>query len=193
MYIKSVSFLNDVRCFNKGESFLFADINLLVGDQGSGKSTLLDLLSKNDRDIEVALTPRGESGVDTFFFDAEKMNPRMNDPQNYTNPNGTNCGIGYGRALLSRFKSHGEVLVGFTIDALKRAENSVIFLDEPESSLSLRNQFRLAEEIKGAAKRNCQLVVATHSLIMIQSVPQVLSLEYRKWMGSRRFINHNRR
>jgi predicted ATPase len=46
--------------------------------------------------------------------------------------------------------SHGEVLVDFTVNAIKKAKNCVILLDEPESALSIRNQWKLVKEIKKA-------------------------------------------
>lgn len=77
------------------------------------------------------------------------------------------------------------------ISPLKKAENCVVYLDEPESGLSLRNQYALAKEIHNAAKRNVQLFIATHSLILIQSVDTVVSLEHGKVMPSKEFIKLN--
>ena len=182
MYLKSGTILEDHRCFTKGDTFEFSDVTLLVGDQGCGKSTLLNLLQQNK--LELDLTDLGKAGVNSYFFDAEKMNPRITDPQMYTNFDGTNRGIGMGNAVASRFMSHGETLVAFTVEALQKAEDCVILLDEPESSLSIRNQFRLSEAIFDAVTRNCQLIVATHCLPLIQSAPFVLSLEHKKRLNS---------
>ena len=135
------------------------------------------------------LTDAGLKGVETFYFDAEKMNPRTKDPNLYSNMDGTNKGIGFGNALQSRFMSHGQTLVAFTVDALRKVENCVVFLDEPESALSLRNQYNLTHEIFAAAtNRNCQMIVATHCSILIQAIDSVLSLEHRKWMPAQEFI-----
>ena len=188
MYVKSVRFLQTDRCFTKNKKFKLDDITLLVGEQGCGKSTLLDYMNRHDKVLDVILTDLGEQGVETFYFDSEKMNPRTKDPQLYTAISGADTGIGYVNALTSRFASHGEIMVDFTVNCLKRAKNCVIFLDEPESGLSLRNQFRLAAEIQAAKDRKCQLIVATHSLVLIKSVSKVLSLEHGKWMSSNQFI-----
>jgi predicted ATPase len=120
------------------------------------------------------------------------LNPRIVNPLLYTNINGTNRGIGFGNALASRFTSHGETMVEFTVRALKKAKSCVVFLDEPESGLSLRNQFLLWNEIVKAAKRKCQLIIATHSLALIGSAENVLSLEHKKSMLSTEFIALNR-
>ena len=190
MYLKSATFNDANRCFAKGDKFDFQNITLLVGDQGCGKSTLLELLGKNSKILTLELSEETiKKGTETFYFDTEKMNPRITDPNHYANMDGTNKGIGFGNALKSRFTSHGETLVGFTVDALKKAENCIVFLDEPESALSLRNQYNLTHEIfAAAANRNCQFVVATHCLILIQTIDSVLSLEHRKWMPSQEFI-----
>lgn len=189
MYIKEIEILDNYRCFSKGQKFEFQPITFLVGDQGCGKSTILDGLQKQSKFLKVVLTPEGVRGVNTFYFDTEKMNPRTSDPNNYANMDGTNRGIGFGSALASRFASHGEVLVGFTVDALKKAKNCIVFLDEPEAGLSLRNQCKLWKEIEGAVSRNCQLIVSTHSLVLIQAVSKVLSLEHKEWMDSTKFVD----
>lgn len=77
----------------------------------------------------------------------------------------------------------------FSVNAIKKAENCIIFLDEPESALSLRNQYNLVKEIDNANKRNCQIIVATHCLPLIEYADNVLSLEHKKWMSNNDFIN----
>lgn len=187
--LQSVTFLRDVRCFRKDEIFPLSNITLLVGDQGSGKSTLLNLLSSNDKNIKIQLSDHVQrNGIDSFFFDAEKMNPRVMDMSLFSHPNGEDRGIGYAGAIKSRFLSHGEVLKAYTIDQLRKAKDCVILLDEPESALSLRNQFRLADEVRAASRRNCQLIIATHSLILIESVLDVLSLDDHKFIPSKEFV-----
>ena len=120
------------------------------------------------------------------------MNPRVVDAQMYSNPNGTSRGIGLGAALKSHFMSHGEVLKEFTVNRIKDAKDCVLFLDEPEAALSLRNQYKLAKEIEKAVNNNVQLIVATHCLPIIQKFEKVYSLEHLKWMGSKIFIEANK-
>lgn len=189
MYIEQAKIASKHRCFKKGQKFEFRDITAIVGDQGCGKSTLLNGLQAQDQFLNIQLTTLGLKGVNSYYFDAEHMNPRTTDPNLYTKANGEDKGIGYAGSIMSRFKSHGEVLKLYTIDCLKKAKDSVILLDEPESGLSLKNQYKLWVEIKAASERGCQVILATHSLVIIQSVDYVLSLEHGKWMKSDDFVN----
>ena len=166
-----------------------SDVNLLVGNQGCGKSTLLKLLQQNHKDIKLTLSDVAKTkGVSSFYFDAEKDNPRVKDLQSYTDPSGRDVSIGYGGALMTHFKSHGEVLEKFTIAPLLKAKDSVILLDEPESGLSITNQFKLIEAINKAVKNNCQLFIATHCYPLIMNF-NVISLEHNKQMSGKEFIN----
>lgn len=190
MYLKSVTFKTDHRCFKQGQSINFRHMNIIVGDQGCGKSTLLELMAKNNTNvIDINLTDLGKAGVSTFYFDTEKMNPRIKDPSSYADINGMNVGIGFGNALKSRFTSHGETLYRFTVSALKEAKNCVVFLDEPESGLSIRSQFALLNALKEAIERKCQIFVSTHSHLIISNFIEVLSFENDfSWMNNEDFI-----
>jgi predicted ATPase len=128
-----------------------------------------------------------KNGVDTFYFNSEIDNPRIKDPELFTKPNGEDVGIGYGGALISRFKSHGEVLEKFIINPLLNAKNCVILLDEPESGLSITNQFKLIDAIKTAVNNNCQLFIATHCYPIIEQF-NVISLEHNQQMIGVDFI-----
>ncbi len=191
MYIDSIEIIKDYRCFKKGETFDIKNLTFLVGDQGCGKSTLLCGVQRNENFLDLHLSERGQEGVESFYFDAEKMNPRITNPLEYSNVDGSSKGIGVGAALSSRFRSHGETLVAFTVQALQQAKDNVIILDEPEAALSLRNQFLLYKEIEAAITRNCQIILSTHSLALINSVEFVLSLEHKKWMTSVEFVKLN--
>jgi predicted ATPase len=68
-------------------------------------------------------------------------------------------------------------------------KDSVILLDEPEAGLSLRNQFKVWDEVTRASENKCQIIIATHSLVIIQAAEDVLSLEHGKWMKSGDFIS----
>lgn len=164
-------------------------VNLFVGDQGCGKSTYLQLLQKNHSDIVVTLSEYvKKNGVNTFYFDSERDNPRVKNPELYTKPSGENIGIGYGGALASRFQSHGEVLQKFILGPIGKAKDCVIMLDEPESGLSLTNQFRLVNAINNAVARGCQFFIATHCYPLINGF-DVISLEHNEQMSGNDFIN----
>lgn len=192
-YLEAVELKEDRYCLNKGLRIEFQPITLLVGEQGCGKSTLLSLLQENSDIIEVHISDFVKmNGVDTFYFDSERMNPRIQSLDMFSNPDGTSRGIGLGSAMQSHFMSHGEVLKQFTVNRIKDAKDCVLFLDEPESALSLRNQYKLAGELKKAINNGVQVIVATHCLPVIESVENVYSLEHLQWMTSEEFINKNK-
>lgn len=164
------------------------DVNLFVGNQGCGKSTLLNLLQKNHKDVKLTLAEDTiKNGVSSFYFDSENDNPRTKNPELFTDVSGNDVGIGYGGALVSRFKSHGEVLENFILKPLLKAKDCVILLDEPESGLSITNQFKLIDAIKKAVENGCQLFIATHCFPLIESF-DVISLEHNKQMTGVEFI-----
>lgn len=191
MFIDKIDVKTDHRCLRAGFSIGLKNITLLVGDQGSGKSTLLECLheyGKGTKDkVALVLTEKGVKGVSSFYFDAEKHNPRIRDPQDYTTVTGKSIGFGYGAALASRWKSHGEVLKKFTVDAIKQATNCIVMLDEPEAGLSLKSQFLLVKNI--LERKDVQFIIATHCLPLIQAMDEVYSMDHLKWMASKDFIN----
>lgn len=177
------------KVLKKGFKINCGSVNLFVGNQGCGKSTMLQLLQKVHPDLELSLSDNVlKNGVSSFYFDTEKDNPRVKDPQFYTTPNGQSRGIGMGGALASHFLSHGEVLQDFILKPLESAKNSVILLDEPESGLSLTNQFKLIDAINNAVKNDCQFFIATHCYPLIQNF-DVISLEHNKQMKGVEFID----
>lgn len=193
IYLEKITIKNNTypgsHVLRNGYSFECGSVNLFVGNQGCGKSTLLRMIQSGHSDIEIALSEHTmQHGVESFFFDSEKDNPRIKDPLLYSTPTGEDSGYGYGNALKSRFLSHGEVLSGFIIPPISSAKDCVIILDEPESALSLTNQFKMIAEIKKAVNRGCQFFIATHCYPLIQSF-DVISLEHYKRMSGDDFIS----
>lgn len=183
--IVKATIIENYRCFTSGETFLFDPcVTLLVGDQGVGKSTLLKGLHSIANWIEIELSQKCiEDGCSTYYFDTEKMNPRIQQTLS-----GIKNETVYKAHVLSHFKSHGETLKEWLLNPLKTSknENAVVFIDEPESGLSVRSQYQLAKEIK--KQTNKQFVIATHSTILMQEFKKVLSLEHKEWMSDKEFI-----
>jgi predicted ATPase len=75
----------------------------------------------------------------------------------------------------SAMKSHGQALFPFLEEALK-VKNGIVFLDEPETSLSIKSQRALASMLIEAGVNN-QILVATHSEILVKAFDNVLSLD----------------
>lgn len=171
-----------------GFEFDCMDVNIIVGDQGSGKSTMLKKISMEHPDFKFVNSDEvNKFGIDTRYFDSEKDNPRMVDPRRYTTTGGESVGYGYGNALLSRCKSHGEVIAPIVTNALRNFKNQIVFLDEPESGLSITNQFKLIESVKIAVDNGCQLFIATHCYPLINNF-DVISLDHFKVMKGSTFI-----
>ena len=178
-------------------------ITLLVGDQGCGKSTLLKEIQNQSMGVspsvdflDFKLSSIAQTvGASCFYFDSESMNPRVAPIDDYYNPDYTAKGIGPGGALASRFMSHGEALKRFTVDMLvpkKLVNNSIILLDEPESGLSVKNQFLLSKRIQNASKSKraaVQFIIATHCVPLIAKIGRVYDLENGVWTKSIEYLN----
>lgn len=180
--ITSIKFKDHYDCFFKNQKYVIKPMTLLVGDQGAGKSMLLGIIKRfikdGDKYLEVGLSDKklGRS----FFFDAESDNPRFMQ----ANPNN---GQEMLFAATSQFRSHGELLVP-VISEIDTMENTLIMLDEPESALSLRSQYRMVQALKGALDRGCQIIMATHNIVFMEAFKDsILSLEHGKYMTLSKF------
>lgn len=187
VYVKSVEIKNDeyngVDVLKKGFKFDCSDVNLFVGDQGTGKSTLMKLLQSDDKGLEIVV----DGEVKSYYFDTEKDNPRLKNPELYTTPSGRDVGIGYIGAFLTRIRSHGEVLRDMVLEPLFEAKDCVILIDEPESGMSLKSQYRLLDGIEEAVKNGCQIFLATHCYPIIERY-NVISLDNWKPMSGKDYI-----
>jgi len=135
-------------------------LNFLVGENGIGKSTILDSISKVGRSpaVELKCHVEGEK-LRTYFFDTEKMNPRM---KSY---------VETGLDVAARFQSHGQALRP-CIEMLQKIREEkgdfLILIDEPESGLSPWTQVKIRELFVDLAK-DYQLIVSTHSTILVKA------------------------
>lgn len=71
-------------------------------------------------------------------------------------------------------RSHGEAYLDFFASRMKPGQ--LLLLDEPETPLSSQNQLTLLAMIKQAVEAKCQLIIATHSPILM-SYPNALLYE----------------
>ncbi len=175
--LSGIEFKKDYNCFSKNEKYNFKPgLNLIVGDQGCGKSTLLRVLTNQvsaDVNIETA------KPSNWYYFDSEYNNPRIKSSIEYEKDPV--------QILQSKFQSHGEALLPMIL-CIEQAKDTIIFLDEPESGLSIRSQLKVIDSIKKAIEQGSQLIISTHSLFLIDYAGEVLSLEHKKWMSSKQFI-----
>jgi len=190
-FIKKIKFNEDFRCYKTGDEIEFkAGINLIVGEQGCGKSSLFEAIIKKFGILSVDFDPNSSY----VFLDTESMNPRLEESykahRNFSN--WLEEGKAKSEAAIDRFalgyneKSHGQVMLPLLL-GMNKLKRKTLFIDEPESGLSIRSQYKVLSHYKELAKNN-QLVIATHSPIFMNEIGEVLSLEDRKWMSADKFI-----
>jgi predicted ATPase len=181
-----VLFKNDFQIeFNAG-------VNIIVGENGSGKSTLLSLIKstlKNEDNNYLVLT--GDTTSKTaIFFDGEEDNPITAIPK-MINPASNNF-VGLSAQLwFAQEESHGESMLPVLDYILDNAKGGYsIFMDEPETALSLRNQIRLVNKIKqSAGEYKNQLFLCTHSLAIINEFETIYDMETRQWVDRRAYVS----
>lgn len=202
--------------FPKGLRIEFKpDINIIVGENGSGKSSILTLLQsyvgKPIERFELSLSGykdeeeyfknyqkeyKGELQIDgvfnyrnTIFFDGEKDNPLLSLPH-MINPLEKSFINLSAQLFFAHEESHGESMIPTLKYILKNAVNSTIFMDEPETALSLKNQFWLVNEmIRSSHEQNNQIIIATHALGIINNFEIIFDMETRKWVLKDDYIN----
>lgn len=175
--LKSIKFKADYRCFKEGTEFVFKPgINLVVGENGCGKSTLLELLinrqfEKREEVLDCELDKKGK----IYLLDFEHQNPRKAGRIEH----------GWQAALI--FRSHGESN-NFLISSIDKIERgSIVLLDEPDMSLSIRSISNLYKTLEDNSKTK-QIICSVHNPLLISYVDEVLSLEHGRWMSSKEFI-----
>lgn len=172
--LHTITFLEKHRCFNEGDTFAFrSGVNLLVGDQGCGKSTLLEAINSKAKVKVVA--DLGKSA----FLDFEKGLPR--------NKSDFLPNVDYLAQVAAGWSSHGQV-VNAALRGMPVEYGLVVLLDEPDAALSVRSCVALVHQLNATVARGCQIIAAVHNPILIASQEAVLSLEHRRWMPGRAFL-----
>ena len=170
-----------------------APVTFLVGENGSGKSTLLEAIavasgfnpeggSKNfnfatadthsglHRHLRITRSPiRPRDG---FFLRAESFYNVA------SNIDALDEGVGdflqsYGGKSLHR-QSHGESFLSLVLNRL--GGNGLYLFDEPEAALSPARQLTLLAAVDQLVKANSQLLIATHSPILMAYPKAVIYL-----------------
>lgn len=162
-------------------------VTFIIGENGAGKSTLIEAIA-----IACDLNPEGGSRSfqfstrethsdlsehlriirgarrpkDAYFMRAESFYNVASKVEDY--------GVsGYGDKSLHG-QSHGESFMAL-IENRFRAD-SLYIMDEPEAALSIQRQMRFLAQIRRLVKEGSQLIIATHSPIIL-SYPGALILE----------------
>lgn len=175
IFIESITFKADWRCFKKGNAICFKPgLNIIVGEQGTGKSSLLHLitLQKENRNKIATLKIKATR---FFHFDSEKMNPR------------TKGHVDNEMDVAFRFVSHGETLFPI-LNEIGRHRNSLILLDEPETALSIANTCRFIGALKKAERNGNQIIVSTHHPVIMNCEDAVLDMDTKQFAPAPKYI-----
>ena len=165
------------------------DVTVFAGENGTGKSTLLEA-------IAVAYGFNREGGTLNFmhssYDDVSELHEAVTLVRGFKRPRwgqylraeslynvATLVNTEYAGGHVSlpdlHAQSHGESFLSYLRYAPKR---SLLILDEPEAALSPRRQIELAGLIEEYAVQGSQLIVATHSPIILGVAgAQVLSFD----------------
>ena len=172
-------------------------VTFIVGENGSGKSTLLEALA-----VSLGFNPEG--GTKNFSFSTRKSHSILNKhlrvsksikrpktgyflrAESFFNvateieildkgPGGPPIIDSYGGVSLHE-QSHGESF--FALMNNRFGEEGLYILDEPEAALSPNRQMAMISLIHRLIKNQCQLIIATHSPILL-SYPNSIIYEAR--------------
>jgi predicted ATPase len=203
--------------FPKGLKIEFQEgINVIVGENGSGKTTLIYLIKEysgkpyekmgllmndeyeNEDDYFIKYQKKYKgilkvNGVihyrNAVYFSGEEDNPVVAIPK-MVNPMNENFISLSAQLFFAQEESHGESMLPLLEYILKNAKDCVIFMDEPETALSLKNQFWLVNEMQKSAKeRNNQIIISTHALALISQFETIFDMETRQWVNREKYIN----
>ena len=201
--------------FKKGLHIDFNEgVNVIVGENGSGKTTLFSLIKQYSgkspdkmsfflsdyeneeqyfqgyhKTYDGLLKIDGELNYrNTIYFDAEKDNPVVAIPQ-MLNPDQRSFPSLVSQLFDAQEESHGESMLPVLHYILKNAKDCTIFMDEPETALSLRNQFWLVKQmVESSVTNHNQIIISTHALGIIQHFPTIFDMETRKWVERETYI-----
>lgn len=153
-------------------------LNVIVGENGAGKSSMLGLIcpgpysNKEEKKlIELDYAP----GSNFKFFDTEKNNPRIKSH------------IEHGFDAFSRFMSHGQAMLPM-MEASEEFKSILLVVDEPEAGISLSNQKKVLAAFNKAISNDCQVIISTHSYVLINSIDKVFCMESKKWISSKTYL-----
>lgn len=184
--IEAVEFTAAHRCFKRGKRFRFGPgVNVLVGENGAGKSTVLAAI------VTAAAGPPAYISRPAKVARWERNNPFKvtGDTAGLVSWDSQGGNLRHAAAFGPDAAAHLGVLFSSTgqgnaaqinrrVAAAAAADRpSVLVLDEPDSSLSLRNVAILGRLLGSMAGAGWQVIIATHHPDLIGSVPKVIDLD----------------
>lgn len=172
LLLKQASLLQEFRGIKPFTINFKNKLTVIVGENGSGKSSFFTLLTDSSYHKDTIKVDIVE-GLQYTFFDTEKHNPRIKH----------HLGKNALYEALARFHSHGEALLPI-IKSSSTFKDRLVLIDEPEAGISLMNQKKILTAFRSAIRKNCQIIISTHSYFLIKSVKEVFDMETKKWMTS---------
>lgn len=203
--IPAIASLDEIR-FNKG-------ITYLCGENGTGKSTLLEAIG-----IAFGFNPEGGSRNYTFstkpthstLHEFIRLDRSIFRPRDgyfvradtlfnlISETDALEDDLRYFGGVSLHARSHGESMMELVCRRF-RPEGFYV-LDEPEAGLSQNGQIALACEVARLRDEGCQLLIATHSPILLSltgatvyqfddDVRQIEAEESCEWIALRRFMH----
>lgn len=181
--------------FQKDAEFNFKPgVNVIVGENGSGKTSLISLIKNHIAHEGSYIKIDGKVTTEnTIFFNGEEDNPVTAIP-GMVNPNNSESYVPLLTHLMfAQEESHGESMLPALDYILDQAKGGyTIFMDEPETALSLKNQINLANKFKKSAEEyGNQLIISTHSLAIIQEFSTIFDMETRQWWKTGKYLKEN--
>jgi len=195
----------DVRNFKVGDEFKFQFDNgcsVMVGENGSGKSTITNAIRGHFMSLDKA------KGVGNSLnnYDIVTLSKSFDVKTDYDycfvidfhldNPLASNNAYDAVEFLMNggyavKDKSHGECSLHMLGKLLQQLDNFrainklakiLLILDEPESGMSIKKQFKLASVmIPGIIKKhNVDMLIITHNTIITSSVETVFDMETKQ-------------
>ena len=159
-------------------------VTIFAGENGAGKSTLLEAIAATS-----GFNPEGGSSSHYFRTEDNQVNPvnvrlswlpkirkgfffRAESFFNFSTYIDTlaredqSIWQGYGGKSLHA-RSHGESFLALFESRFQRSTNCLFILDEPEAALSPTNQLRFLKIIRDIERGNNQVIMASHSPILM--------------------------